>query len=274
MDPRYSNYPRANVQSFGSRPPGAYFESISEAFNIIRADFGTWIVVSLLTIIVSYAVSLPLAFLGAAVLGGQRGAFGAGSAGFTVLGLGYQIFTNALTYAVTMLFLVGQGMMGLRASRGERPEIGDLFAPFRMFVPVFLTGLVVSFAVMVGLVFLIIPGIILAGLLVLAPFAAFDQNLQPGDALRWSVEKSKPYLWNIAWIGFCASFVSGLGVIACCVGYLVTAPIFGIFLGLTYGTFQNPAAAPAPFMPYPPSGPVVPSSESPAPPSEPPTPGL
>lgn len=279
MNPGYSNYPRAGAAQIGQRPPGAHFDFISESFTIIRSDLGTWVAVSLLTLLVTYAVSIPLSFVGNLLTYGSflGGAAPGASTVPNLLGVGFSIVTTALTYALSFLLLVGQGMMGLAAARGARPQVMDLFAPFRLFVPVFVTSLAVSILIFLGLVLLILPGIIAVGLLVMAPFAAYDQRLSPGDAIRWSVEQSKPHMWGIFGLGFVASIVSGLGVLLCCVGYLFTAPVFGIVLGLTYGTFAAPSLAP--FMPYPPTGPVsapaYPPTEtprSPYPPTSAPTP--
>lgn len=261
MDPRYSNYPRAGVgpggSAVGQRPPGAHFDFISESFNIIRNDLGTWIAVSLLTILVTYAISLPLALGGSFLAyGSPLGAGATSPPSLNVLGIVTQIITNALTYALTLLFLVGQGMMGLQAARGQRPQIGEIFAPFRLFLPVFLTCVAVAVLVFLGFVLCIVPGILAMGLLILAPFAAYEQRLAPGDAIRWSLENSHPHMWGIFGLAFVASLVSGLGICLCGVGYLVTAPVFGIVLGLTYGTFRAPVSAP--FVAYPPSGPIPP----------------
>ena len=254
MDPRYSNYPRMNPGSFGVRPPGAHFDFVGEAFNIVRSDFATWGVVSLLCLVATYAVSIPLSLLSNVV---TYGSIIGGGSGFNPLGLLLTLVSSAVSYSVTYFLSVGIGMMGLRASRGETVTIGDLFRPFSRFVPVFAVSLVASFAVYLGLVLLIVPGIVATGLLALSGFAAYDQNLSAGDAIRWSVERSKPHLWAIFGLVFVASLVSGLGVILCCVGLLFTFPILGIVMGLTYGTFV-PAPMAAGF-----SGGVDPNSNYP-----------
>jgi|GEM_PF-4289185 len=53
--PQFANYPRA---SFGpaSRPPGVYFETIGEAWQIFNQDTGTWI----LSVLVAGLISVPL----------------------------------------------------------------------------------------------------------------------------------------------------------------------------------------------------------------------
>ncbi len=262
MDPRYSNYPRANIgpsgSSVGQRPPGAHFDFISESFTIIRNDLGTWVATSLVMLLIGCAVGLPLGLLqNVALYGSPLGSPNASwSQMFAPAAIGLGLLVNSFVYALSFMLTIGIGLMGLKASRGERPQVPELFAPFRLFVPVFLTCLVVTVMIYLGVILLIIPGIIVVGLFSLAPFAAYDQRLSTGDALRWSLENCRPHLWGIFGLFFVAAVISGLGICACYVGYLFTAPILGIVMGLTYGTFVAPA--PASFMPYPPAGPIPP----------------
>lgn len=281
MNPGYSNYPRMNPGVYGARPPGAHFDFIGEAFNIVRADFATWGVVSLLSIVISYAISFSLGMVsnllafGSVIGTGRNSGFGA-----LLVSLPFTIFFGAISYSVSYLLYIGLGMMGLRASRGETVQVGDLFRPFSRIVPVFVVSLIVSFAIYLGILLLIIPGMIATGLLGLAGFAAYDQGLSPGEAIKWSVERSKPHLWALFGLFFVAGLVSGLGVFLCCVGLLFTFPILGIVMGLTYGTFV-PAPAMADGMGYPggvdpnsnyPRGAYPPAPQAPPAPGEAPSP--
>ena len=255
MDPRFSNYPRAGVAAHGpgQRPPGAHFDFIAEGFNIIRADLGTWVAAVLLQTLAITAVLIPLyaVLIGATIAGGSNP-----GAALQIVSTGGVIVLYAVTLTISLMTYLGMGLMAMQAGRGERPQVGEMFAPFRRFIPVFLTCLVVSFIVLLGAAFFLLPGIIAFGLFALAPFAAYEQDLGPGDALRWSLENSRPHMWSIFGLAFVAYVIAQIGVYLCCVGYLFTGALPGIVLGLTYMTFRNPA--PGPFMPYPPSGPVPP----------------
>ncbi|RYG67433.1 hypothetical protein EON77_16500 [bacterium] len=148
--------------------------------------------------------------------------------------------------------------MGMQVARGQRPQIGDLFTPFRRIVPVFATCLIVALMMLVGLAFFVLPGLIVIGLFSLAPLAAYEQEMGPGEALKWSFEVSKPHMWSIMALGFVTYLIASLGGCACYVGYLFTGSVPGIVLGLTYMTFRSSAPAANPFAAYPPSGPIAP----------------
>ena len=269
MDPRYSNYPRANMSgptaagyAPGQRPPGAHFEFISDAFNIIRADVGTWILATIISLVVTIVAALPIYGLSFGVLfvGGSGGPTGPAQMAAFLAG-GILLYVVLLT--VSGMTYVGMGAMAMQASRGERPQIGELFAPLRRFFPVAITTLIVSLLIILGLSLFVLPGLIAIGLFAMAPFAACEQELSPGDALRWSLSVSREHVWSIMGLLVVAFIIAQIGGCACYVGYLFTGPVPGIVLGLTYMTFRAPA--PAPFMPYPPSGPVPPPTEMPPP---------
>jgi hypothetical protein len=58
--------------------------------------------------------------------------------------------------------VLGYNMMYLRAARGEKVEVFDVFAGFSRFLPSFLLMLIIGIGVTVGLVLLVVPGVVLA----------------------------------------------------------------------------------------------------------------
>ncbi len=118
----------------------------------------------------------------------------------------------------------------LRALRdGRDPKIGDLFSEMRLFIPLFMFGFVVFFALMVGFTFLVLPGLLLSVLLVFATIYMMplmtDQGMSLLDALKesWSMAVEKPMTDHIVLVVLYLVIVSLGSSIA--VAVLFTQPL-------------------------------------------------
>ncbi len=64
QSPDFSNYPRTNAQG-GSpyqRPPGVYFDSIGQAWELVKRDLATWLAAILVAGVIGGIVALPCNF--------------------------------------------------------------------------------------------------------------------------------------------------------------------------------------------------------------------
>ncbi|MHB1350533.1 MAG: hypothetical protein C4563_11030 [Desulfobulbus sp.] len=140
-------------------------------------------------------------------------------------------------------------LLAIRDNR--KPEIGDLFSQMRLFLPLLGFGILVFIALMIGFLFLVLPGIILA--LALSFFCLYmlplmtDQEMGLIDALKESsrMAMEEPITEHIVvvalFIGITAigqSFV---------VGTLFTQPFATLFILLVYElkTGNKPVPQPA-----------------------------
>ncbi|MBI5524483.1 MAG: DUF4339 domain-containing protein [Desulfarculus sp.] len=128
----------------------------------------------------------------------------------------------------------GVMLMVRKARAGEPVEFGDIFKGFDRFGLVLGAGLIFSFAVGLGMLFFIIPGL-LAGayLLYVVPLVALEE-MSIGDAIKASGKMVEGHLWNHALFLFVISLVGLSGVILCYVGVFVTAPLIPIAIGLAF----------------------------------------
>lgn len=254
--PGFASYPR---QSMGTgRPPGAYFDYISRAWELIRADMGTWVACSLVYIVATYAMSIPLSFVANIVAYGSI--FPTPGTPPSPLALGLSLLVGVVPYFFFYPMQVGMALMGRRASYGERVTFGEMFAPYRRFGSVGVTSLITYFAILLGLLILFIPGLIAMALFSLAPlFAAEGEG--PGEALSHSVQASGRFFLSMVALVFAAGLLSVLGACLCGIGLLFTMPILPIVLGLTYDTIRPLNTAPVPIPSYgygtPPGAPPV-----------------
>src|SRR5258708_2770596 len=153
----------SNTASFGETGPataglaieptigGAY----SHAWNILKADFWSLLLVGF--------VAWLLAGLVPSVLGRADGA----GSGLSAL---YQIL-------VSTPISFGAAYAWLRAVRGLKPQVSDLFVPFqRNYIGCVLAGLLLEVVLIVGYILLIVPGIILSVRLSFVPFLVVDEG--------------------------------------------------------------------------------------------------
>ena len=132
-----------------------------------------------------------------------------------VFGLAYSLF-----FLPVISF--GSSLIYLNAIRGIRPDFRILFARFReKYLSVVLASLLMGAMVVVGLIFLIIPGIILACRLVFVPYLVMDKKLDPIAAIEESIRMTRGRGLTI--------FAMGLLAILICIVSLVF-----LFIGIIF----------------------------------------
>jgi uncharacterized membrane protein len=198
---------------------GAY----SHAWSILKADFWSLLLVGF------------VAWLLAGAIGSALGR--AGSAGGALSAL-YQILVGT---PVTF----GAAYAWLRAVRGEKPEISDLFVPFqRNYVSCVLAGLLWELIVIVGFVLLVIPGIILSVRLAFVPFLVVDEGRGPVEAIMESWNRTSGYGWTLFGAALLAIVVVLVGLILLIVGSIpATMLVYLAFASLYAGITARKAAA-------------------------------
>ena len=207
---------------------------------MIQAQWQTWIVTSLIMSIVVFGISFGLSMVVAAMQAGATIGTGPNETpnlALLVPALIVRFLTTIVQTTIQMCFTVGIAYMGIRQSKGESIAVDDLFKGFKNFGSVLVVAMLVSFINLLGFCCCIIPGVYLTGLTALAAVIAGFQGIGPIDAIQESMAALKPHAWAMFGLVLVAGLVSGLGVLACCVGILFTLPISGIVLGLTYDTF-------------------------------------
>lgn len=136
--------------------------------------------------------------------------------------------------ALSAFFAVGQLRIALAAARDEAVEFGTLFTGIDRALPYFLALIITSLATMLGLVFLVIPGVIIALGFSLVSILAADTKLSISELLSesWSVTKGQKmqlFIFALACLG-----VFLLGFLALCVGVLVAMPVVMVAFAEVY----------------------------------------
>ncbi len=213
----------------------------------------TFYVVGFLAIIgVSIGINIVaqiLSFCWGFVVGmiGSKISLGATAIKIIAMGGGYIIGT--LLGILIAPFMVGYWKGIRKEYEGGTAEVTDVFSSFDITVPALLNYAVANLIIIAGVICCIIPGILLSPLLNLSIFFLVKGEIQGLNALKlsWETLKKNPIiiLWSIV-LGLFAA----VGLLACCVGILATAPIS---MCASYKLFQQaigednlPPAAPTP----------------------------
>ena len=159
--------------------------------------------------IIGFVIGIPMGMEGWA-----RDAVGTATI-LGVLGFIYSILVmNPVEYGVTFAFL--------KAARGDKLEISNMFEAFRNYWNTVLANLLVGIIVFIGFVLFIIPGIIFACKLVFTPYLVVDRKMQVIEAVKQSWRMTNGHAWKVFLIGLLAIPISIAGLICFGVGIIVS----------------------------------------------------
>lgn len=135
-----------------------------------------------------------------------------------------QIIIAAYGMLVLSIIEYGADWINLRLVRDEKIKIEDMFVGFKTnYLNIVLANLLTFAIVGMGIIFLIVPGIILACRLAFVPYLVMDKQLQPVAAIEKSWEMTRGHGWKIFGMGILAIFIFILGLICLLVGAFFAA---------------------------------------------------
>jgi uncharacterized membrane protein len=168
---------------------------ISEAWAIVKADIGPWILMTLLFLIINSCVPL--------ILQGP--------------------------------LLAGMQLAAMRKILYGRVEVGDLFKGFNQFGNLLIANIVISVFVFAGSLFCIIPGLVLAAVYQFTYLFIVDKKMAFWPAMEASLNLVKrDYLGYTIFLLVAGVLLNLLGTLACIVGLLVTFPIWYVATAIAY----------------------------------------
>jgi phage FluMu protein Com len=146
--------------------------------------------------------------------------------------------SGAIKGYVDLLFtawtLTGLGIVYLKIARGQQASIGDVFTGGKYYVNMLLTMIVFNILVQIGLLFLIIPGIILSLMFHQYFYLIIDRNMGIGDSLSMSKEITTGNKMTLFLIGLACAGIGIVAAIPCGLGLFVAAPYFGLMNAVIY----------------------------------------
>lgn len=259
--PGYVPYVREGINRFGY-PPGVHFEFIGKAFERLKENLGLYAAAGFVALAVMYGINFALSFGANMMLYGSALGPPPGSDPEVSKILLAQLI-QLPTYGLSATVTAGIMLMGIDHINGK-PVTFRVFEPFKRIVSITITSILMTLAIVVGLILLIIPGIWLIGALSLAPYYSALDGMGPIASLTKSMEVMKRHAWAMFGFSIITGVVFMLGLCACFIGVIFTFPILCIALAYIWlannPSWQSnvPVAAPVGFPP--PGGPPPPTS--------------
>ena len=181
--------------------------SYSVGWKVLKAFFVELLVISIVYMILTGPVS---------VVQWENNSFEWFLVPLALFGITYGIFVaGPIQYGASWVFL--------KAVRGERIEVRDIFVVFqRNYWNVVIANIVVGIIIGLGIIMLIVPGIIFACRLAFVPYLVVDREMDVMDALRVSWDMTRGYGWQIFLMGLLAVPVVLLGILCFVVGVFVS----------------------------------------------------
>ncbi len=153
-----------------------------------------------------------------------------------------------IAYALFILYPIryGAAFLRLKAVRNESFDVKELFDVFKNYLNVVLSSLLTISIIVIGFIFLIIPGIIFACRLAFVPYLVMDKKLDPIKAVEESWRLTRGYGWRIFGMALLAIPIAILGLIMLVVGIIpaiiwITAAFAGMYhaVMLERGEYQE-----------------------------------
>lgn len=149
-----------------------------------------------------------------------------------------------LAAAYMLLFLpvikYGADLLELRAIRNEKMDIAEMFDGFKTkYLNIILANLLTFALIGFGLVFLIVPGIILACRLVFVSFLVMDKDMEPIAAVEKSWEMTKGHGWRIFGMVLFAIPVFIAGLLFFIVGIVISLMLISMAFAALYHAIDS-----------------------------------
>lgn len=135
------------------------------------------------------------------------------------------------------------------AARGGEPAFGDLFSGGSKTLKILATQFLMGFAILIGFLLLIVPGIILALGLAFSTYYVADADMGPIDAMKASWEATNGSKGKLFLLGIVGFLIVLVGIIACCIGAIPAAAIVTLANAIVFIRISGRGATPSGFDP-------------------------
>lgn len=136
----------------------------------------------------------------------------------------------------------------LKVARNEKMEVNDMFAGFKNYWNVVFAGLLVTVIIVVGLIFIIVPGIFFACKLAFTPYLVLDKKMKATKAIKESWRMTSGHGWKVFLIGLLGIPIFIAGLICLGVGVIISVMWISMALASLYHavSLQTKTTPPAP----------------------------
>lgn len=207
--------------------------TLSGAFGHGWKTMGNYFLILLLVVFVMTIISAPTGFMGQAFnfenmpwehMDFDFNLFQTGWIALGILAVIVGIVVLAYSLLVVPVFKFGSALMFVHAARNKRPDFETLIVGFKEnYLHIILANVLVAALVMLGVIFLIIPGIIIGCRLAFVTYLVMDKKLDPIVAVEESWKLTRGHGWTIFFMAIVSFFIGLAGFMLCIVGILPAA---------------------------------------------------
>ncbi len=214
---------------------------ISRGWELVKNNFWPAVGVNALVMLITVAINQLIGLFTRPVINAMIVQHQVSARGVLIV-----LMATIISAPIYAIFMAGLFKYFLKMVRRENAQIGDAFSGFGPSIgQLILLGLVMNSLVMMGFALCLIPGIYLSVAWYFAIPLVIDRRMNFWEAM----ESSRKLVTRHWFLVFAFLLVVGLlaaaGVIACCVGILVTMPIFFASIMYAYETIFSPAGSQA-----------------------------
>jgi hypothetical protein len=229
------------------------YDIIGEAWTLFKEKMGTWILITLVALVVFIAVYAVVMIATAMVIGfsGPAGGPGQQAGGQNaIIFIAVQIGTTLIIMFVTSFLMAGVFRAAINQVRGLPIAVGDLFQVGDVFFPVFLASILMTLAMYAGLILCIIPGLYIYARFSLTVPLIVDGRMSATQAMGLSWQALKGQVFHAFVFMFVVGLLAELGFLACGIGALFTIPLYPLCYAILYRDFflWRPAGIESPWI--------------------------
>ncbi|MBL8775515.1 MAG: hypothetical protein JNK12_06285 [Acidimicrobiales bacterium] len=155
----------------------------------------------------------------------------------------FGVIVQIAGYVVSMILSLGLIRVALKVTRGEEVDVADLFKTDQL-GPYIVASILFGIMVAVGLIFCIVPGVILAVIYGFYGYVILGRGVGVGEGFSHAAEITKGQRGTVFLLGLAFMGINLLGALACGAGLLVSYPITIVAGGYAYRVLSNEAVAP------------------------------
>jgi hypothetical protein len=224
----------ADYDSFGlgpRRPPRIRFSAIGDAWELLLQQWGVWMLTALIVLVCHSVVSgFVYALFRVPNPGGVHGF----RPDLTPQG---QAVSAALSMIINGFFLGGMFRMACLQCRGQRISVETLFSITDVLPNLILGALLEGLICAVAFFCCVLPVFVASGVLMFTFPLIVDARLEPMEAVRQSWFALKDQWFSATLFHLVVSILASAGTCLCCVGILVTAPLYSLSVAVLYRDF-------------------------------------
>ncbi len=152
-----------------------------------------------------------------------------------------QVLVFAFSIMVLILdALIGMGIIkiSLKFCDQEPASYEELISPYPLLLKYIAGSIIYAVIVVIGLIFLIVPGLYLALKYQFYDYLIIDQGKGPVEAIKMSGVLTKGVKWNLVLFWLMLAGINILGMLALGVGLIITIPLSWLATAYVYRRLQ------------------------------------